>query len=251
MRPTALGRAAEDYLVWLQSHGYAATTVANRRHHLDDLVEFLAERDLTEPRAVSFAALESYQRHLFHHKKRDGSPLSFRTQAQRIIPIKGFFSWMTTQGLIVLDPACGIVLPKAEHRLPEATLSAQEANTVLSGPDVTTALGLRDRAVMEVLYSTAIRRAELIALRLWDIDHERGTVFVRQGKGGRDRYAPIGPRALSWVDRYSELVRPRLVVKETDTLFLSASGGPLEDVPSSVELRWRPYDVQAASSSLL
>ena len=103
---------------------------------------------------------------------------------------------------------------------------------------------------MEVLYSTAIRRAELIALRLWDIDHERGTVFVRQGKGGRDRYAPIGPRALSWVDRYSELVRPRLVVKETDTLFLSASGGPLEDVPSPVELRWRPGDVQAASSLL-
>ena len=227
MRPTALGRAAEDYLMWLSSHGYAQTTVANRRHHLDDLVEFLAERDMAEPKAVSFTALESYQRHLFHHKKRDGAPLSFRTQAQRIIGAKGFFSWMTSHGLIALDPASGIVLPKAEHRLPEATLSAEEADTVLSGPDVTTALGLRDRAVMEVFYSTAIRRAELIALKLWDIDHERGTVFVRQGKGGRDRYTPIGPRALSWVDRYLELVRPRLVVGKTDTLFLSASGAPL------------------------
>ena len=78
-----------------------------------------------------------------------------------------------------------------------------------------------------MLYSTAIRRAELIALKLWDIDHERGTVFVRQGKGGRDRYTPIGPRALSWVDRYLELVRPRLVVDKTDTLFLAASGAPL------------------------
>ena len=227
MRPTALGRAAEDYLMWLSSHGYAQTTVANRRHHLDELVEFLAERDMAEPRAVSFSALESYQRHLFHHKKRDGAPLSFRTQAQRIIGAKGFFSWMTSHGLIALDPASGIVLPKAEHRLPEATLSAEEADAVLSGPDVTTALGLRDRAVMEVLYSTAIRRAELIALKLWDIDHERGTVFVRQGKGGRDRYTPIGPRALSWVDRYLELVRPRLVVDKTDTLFLAVSGAPL------------------------
>jgi integrase/recombinase XerD len=80
---------------------------------------------------------------------------------------------------------------------------------------------------MEVFYSTAIRRAELIALKLWDIDHERGTVFVRQGKGGRDRYTPIGPRALFWVDRYLELVRPGLVVDKTDTLFLSASGAPL------------------------
>jgi len=113
MRPTALGRAAEDYLMWLSSHGYAQTTVANRRHHLDDLVEFLAERDMAEPKAVSFTALESYQRHLFHHKKRDGAPLSFRTQAQRIIGAKGFFSWMTSHGLIALDPASGIVLPKA------------------------------------------------------------------------------------------------------------------------------------------
>jgi integrase/recombinase XerD len=86
---------------------------------------------------------------------------------------------------------------------------------------------VRDRAILEVLYSTAIRRAELIGLRIWDVDHARGTVFVRQGKGARDRHVPIGSRALLWVSRYGDLVRPKLLTKETDGLFLSASGEPL------------------------
>jgi integrase/recombinase XerD len=129
--------------------------------------------------------------------------------------------------VVPIDPAAGIVLPKAEHRLPEATLSADEVEAVLAGPDVTTARGLRDRAILEVLYSTAVRRAELIGLKVQDVDHARSTVFVRQGKGARDRHVPIGPRALSWVSRYADLVRPRLVVRHSDALFLSASGEPL------------------------
>lgn len=223
----ALALAAEEYLGWLAAHGYAETTVAGRAHHLGDLVEFLAGRDITEPRAVTFTALESYQRHLFHHRKANGAPLSFRTQAQRIIPIKSFFAWLASHHYVALDPALGLVLPKAEHRLPEATLSAEEAEAVLAGPDITTALGIRDKSILEVLYSTAIRRAELIGLKLWDVDHARGTLFVRQGKGARDRHVPIGSRALMWVGRYCDLVRPKLVVRETDTLFLSASGEPL------------------------
>ena len=225
MNPLAL--AAEDYLAWLRSHGYAKTTVAGRAHHLTDLVEFLEGRDITRPKDVTFAALESYQRHLFHHRKTNGAPLSFRTQAQRIIPVKAFFAWLASHHHIAVDPAVGLVPPKAEHRLPEATLSAEEAEAVLQGPDVTTALGVRDRAILEVLYSSAIRRAELIGLKIWDVDHARGTLFIRQGKGARDRHVPIGCRALLWVARYGDLVRPKLLVKETDTLFLSASDEPL------------------------
>lgn len=221
---TPLAIAAEEYLGWLASHGYAKSTLAGRARHLTDLVDFLSDLDITEPAAVTFSALESYQRHLFHHRKANGAPLSFRTQAQRIIPAKGFFAWLVGQGRIPVDPAAGITLPKAEHRLPGATLSAEEAEAVLQGPDVTTVLGVRDRAILEVLYSTAIRRAELIGLKLWDVDHARGTLFVRQGKGGRDRHVPIGSRALLWVARYGDLVRPRLLARQTDTLFLSANG---------------------------
>jgi integrase/recombinase XerD len=227
MRKSPLQGAAAEYLADLATHGYATTTVVVRTHHLAGLVDFLADRGIEHPGAVSFAALESYQRHLYCHRKRDGTPLGVSTQAQRLISAKAFFAWLCGRGAIALDPAKGITLPKTGHRLPEATLSACEAEAVLSGPDVTTPLGIRDRAILELLYSSAIRRAELISLRLFDLDHARGTLFVRQGKGGRDRHVPVGERALRWVSHYGELVRPRLLRDATDVLFLSHSGEAL------------------------
>ena len=226
---TSVESAVAEHLDWLAVHGYATTTIHQRRYHLDRLVAFLADIGITTPADVSFAALESYQRHLHRQRNtRTGEPLSFRTQAQRLIPVKALFAWLTSHGHIPLDPAAGLILPKAERRLPEATLSAEEVEAILTGPDVTTPLGLRDRAILEVFYSTAIRRAELIALHSWDVDHARGTLFVRQGKGGKDRHVPIGQRALVWVGHYRDLIRPQLARHpDTGVLFLSASGGPL------------------------
>jgi integrase/recombinase XerD len=86
-------------------------------------------------------------------------------------------------------------------------------------------LGLRDRAVLEVLYSTGVRRSELAHLSLFDLDHERQTLMVRQGKGRRDRFVPLGERARSWVARYLAEVRPALASEPDDgTLFLTADG---------------------------
>lgn len=226
---TPLARAVAEHLDWLAVHGYADTTIRARGYHLAQLVGFLHDLDLTEPPEVTFAALESYQRHIHRSRNsRTGGPLSFRTQAQRLIPVKLFFAWLTARGQLPLDPAAGLQLPKTEHRLPEATLSAEEVEAVLAGPDTTSPLGLRDRAILEVFYSAAIRRAELIHLHVHDLDHARGTLFVRHGKGGKDRHVPIGSRALAWVDRYSDLVRPSLARHpDPGVLFLSATGGPL------------------------
>jgi site-specific recombinase XerD len=217
-----------DHLSWLAAHGYATTTLAGRARHLSCLVSYLAGRGVSNTGTVCFSDLEGYQLHLHLHRKANGEPLSFRTQSQRLIPVKVFFAWAARSGRIALDPAAGMVLPRVEHRLPEATLTAAEVAEVLRVPDVTVPLGVRDRAIMEVLYSSAIRRAELIALRVHDIDRGRKTLFVRQGKGRRDRHVPIGPRALSWVERYEATVRPHLACSpDPGLLFLSASSGPL------------------------
>jgi integrase/recombinase XerD len=93
-------------------------------------------------------------------------------------------------------------MPRPDRRLPEATLSALEMAALLGAPDVSCSLGLRDRAVLEVFYSCALRRGELIALAMRDVDFDRGTVFVRCGKGSKDRYVPIGERALFWLRLY-------------------------------------------------
>ena len=93
-------------------------------------------------------------------------------------------------------------------------------------PDVTDQIGLRDRAMMEVLYSTGMRRVELAGLQLYDTDHDRGTITIREGKGKKDRVVPIGERALHWMGRYVEEVRPDLVVPPDEGfIFLDADSG--------------------------
>ena len=102
----------------------------------------------------------------------------------------------------------------------------EEIERLLSQPDIDTAIGLRNRAIMEVLYSTGIRRAELLDLQMQDVDGTRGLLRVNQGKGQKDRIIPIGERALRWVARYLEEARPELLRRVSDsTLFLSERFG--------------------------
>jgi integrase/recombinase XerD len=225
---SSLDESVSDYLIWLASHGYAAGTVRSRHYYLASLTAFLAGRDVRDVERVTPSLLDSYQRHLFHHKKADGQPLSFRTQSQRLIPVKGLFAWLARSGTIAFDPSISMVLPKTEHRLPEAVLSIDEVESVLAGPDTSTWLGIRDRAILEVFYSTAIRRMELINLHVADIDFARGSLFVRQGKGSRDRFVPIGERARLWVTRYLDDVRPQLEGRVSPpVLFLGTTGSAI------------------------
>jgi integrase/recombinase XerD len=141
--------------------------------------------------------------------------------------VRAFFRWATRQNLLLANPAADLRLPKRPSRLPRYTLSVSEVEKVLEGCDVTTLLGVRDRAVLEVLWATGLRRAEVINLCLWDVQWEKGTVFVRQGKGHKDRVVPISARALSWVRRYVDEVRPRYALPADEgRLFLSDSGLP-------------------------
>jgi len=128
---------------------------------------------------------------------------------------------------ILHNPASELELPRLEHRLPKHVLTVAEVEQVLAQPDIHDPLGLRDRALMETLYSTGMRRLELANLKLYDLDTERGTVTIRQGKGKKDRVIPIGDRAAAWVEKYIREARPRLVVEPDDhTVFLSNAGEP-------------------------
>jgi integrase/recombinase XerD len=225
---TAFESDIDEYLLWLGVHNYAKTTIENRRRYLRYLSSFLAGEGIEEAEAVTYEMLKAYQEQLFGYRKANGQPLNFATQAQRLIPIQQLFSWFRRNGRIPMNPAADLTTPRPDRRLPEATLTAAEMSAVLSCPNVTRPLGLRDRGVLEVFYSCGLRRAELIALTVRDIDFDRGTVFVRYGKGGKDRYVPIGERALFWVRLYLDLARPGFDPQRgTDVLFLSSVGTPL------------------------
>ena len=133
---------------------------------------------------------------------------------------------------------------RLDRRLPRNVLTVKEAEAVLAVPDVQTPTGIRDRAMLEVLYSTGMRRMELMQLQVFDLDAERGTVLIRLGKGKKDRMVPIGERAIAWVEKYRDDVRPELATGADDgTLFLTHLGEAF--TPNRLTQLVREY-VQAA-----
>lgn len=225
---TPMAGAVNDYLAAIGAKGFSPYTVAYRSRSLAHLVAWLADRGVSHPAEVTKPVLERYQRSLFHYRKADGNPLSFRTQNSYLVPVKGLFKWLAQTNRILFNPASELELPKIERRLPRVVLNLPEVEAVLAGADLGEVIGVRDRAIMEVLYSTGVRRSELAHLRLHDLDVDRGTVVIDQGKGRKDRMVPIGERALAWVDRYLIEVRPALVVPPDEgVLFLTVEGNDL------------------------
>lgn len=226
--PEGLQVAIRDFLEWLSVHNYSSVTVKNRERALHRFTLWSAERSLARPSEITKPIVERYQRWLFHYRRPSGAPLSFRSQAQIITGVRGLFRYLARQGRILMNPAADLDLPREEKRLPRAVFTAQEADQVLNQPNVEDLLGLRDRAILETLYSTGIRRSELVNLLVHDLDLNRETLFVRLGKGKKDRVVPIGERAIAWIAKYLYEVRPRLVVEpDPGNLFLSLQGGAI------------------------
>lgn len=242
--PHGLYVLLQAYLDWLRARNYSEATIAGRELFLCSLIDWCGQRGLIRPGEITKPILERYQRYLFHYRKANGDPLSFRSQYNRIVAIRTWFKWLARQNHILTNPASDLELPRLEKRLPKAILSEREAETVLNQPDTTDALGLRDRAILETLYSTGIRRMELINLKLQDIDGERGTLIVRQGKGKKDRMIPIGERAVLWIEKYAADARPEFACgRDEGTLFLSRYGEAMS--PNNLTALVRGYIEQA------
>lgn len=215
----------EDFLTDLSARGYSPATVRARRQALAVFAQWCLDRGLDGPAMVSRPVLVRYQRWLFHYRKADGDPLTFRSQNARLLPVRALFAWCVKNGHLAANPASDLDLPKVEQRLPKAALTAAEAEAVLAVPDERTVSGLRDRVMLEVLYCTGIRRSELARLNVRDIDRDRRTLMVRQGKGKKDRLVPIHHRCITWLEVYLDQARPKLVVEPDDgTLFLTLDG---------------------------
>lgn len=226
--PDSLRATMAGYLESLAVRNYSEATRAARSAGLLRFARWCEERGLLRPAEVTRLLLERYQRHLFYARKPNGHPLSARSQHAMLSALCTYFRWATRQNLLPLNPASELLLPRIGHQLPRDVLSAQQVEKVLAQANVETLEGLRDRAVLEVLWATGLRRRELGRLSVFDINHELGTVFVRYGKGNRDRVVPIGARALQWVRRYIDEVRPRLVLPPDEgVLFLSNAGLPM------------------------
>jgi integrase/recombinase XerD len=222
-----LAAMMERHLQDLRVKNYSEYTVKNRKVHIGFFIQWCHDRGITEPTEVTRPILEHYQRYLFHYRQKNGNPLTFRSQLARLVPLRVWFRWMARQRHILHNPASELELPRLEHRLPKTILTVGEMEQVLAQPNINDPLGLRDRALMETLYSTGMRRLEPANLKLYDLDTERGTVTIRQGKDKKDRVIPIGDRAAAWIEKYLRESRPQLAVEPDDhTVFLSNAGEP-------------------------
>ena len=228
------------HVTWLAVHNFSKTTVEKRALYVKAFALWCIDCDLSSPHVITKPILEAFQRHLFSYRKSDGKPLAWSSQHLHLKEVKQFFSWLAKQNYIPFSPATEIELPKQPKTLPKSILSADEVERILQQPDITTPLGIRDRAIFEVLYSTGIRRAEVCSLHIDNIHVDRQVLFIRQGKGQRDRYVPIGLRALLWIARYVEQAREQLAIDPKErTLFLTQLGAPIN--PDSLTEYGRRY----------
>lgn len=216
------------FLEWSELHGFRPQGIHLRDKSLRRFVAWADERAITRLPDFTLPILERYQQHLFHYRQKNGKPLSFTSQQLLLVPLKAFFKWAARERHILGNPASELLLPKKPASLPRYVLTVAQVESVLNETDASHLGGVRDRAMLEVLYSTGVRRTELASLGLCDWNRS-GTLSVRQGKGGRDRVVPVGARAEAWLTKYVDEVRPELVTPQSgDTLFLTDYGEPFE-----------------------
>ena len=200
--------------IWLEK-GLSVNTLAAYRRDLQALAED-AGKDLFQ---VSEADL------LQVLAKRYGRGLQARSSARWLSCIKGFYRHSLARGRIAADPAAHVEHPRLSKPLP-GTLSEQQVVALLNAPDAETPIGLRDRAMLELLYATGLRISELVSLGLASINLRQGVVRV-VGKGGKERLVPVGQEALAWVARFVRDGRPALFGDRTAALFPSRRGRPM------------------------
>jgi len=220
-----LARRGDAWLDWLESRAYSPRTVGVNFWALRAFLTWAHERALTRPEVITKPILESYQRWLWRYQQASGRPLSVVTQRHRLGAVQKLFAWLCRENLLPSNPAADLTLPrKPAESLPKA-LAREEVAALLAVPDVRDPLGVRDRAILETLYATGLRRSELVSLDLADLDRARSTLTVRKGKGGKDRVVPLGEHAVHWIERYLAECRPRLEVSAREpALFLTGYG---------------------------
>ena len=224
--PGTLQELVPRFLQRLETRGYSAATAEMHRSALRQFLGWCDGLDYHDPTAFTRGRLEAYQLFLFHYRSpRGGKALAINTQLARLGCIRRFFAWLCRDGILPANPASDLDLPRKQARALPKSLSPDEIDRLLALPDTASPFGLRDRTVLELFYSTGVRRTEMTRLEIGDYDPHARTVLVRRGKGGKSRLLPVGGHAAAWLDHYLSEARPLIAFLPAETgLFLSGYG---------------------------
>lgn len=217
----------DKHLEWMITRSFSPFTINQRRHTLSYFLKWCNDRSIDNPNDITRKVLERYRKYVFLYRTRKGRLLSPGTQQLWLVSVRSFFRWLSKEGYMMYNPAADIDLPREGKRLPRNVMSVSEVETVFKQVDLTSPLGVRDRAILETFYSTGMRRFELAQLQVKDLDMCRGVVMIIEGKGKKDRVIPIGERALTWIEKYLSEVRSVLAANahaDEGRLFLGVKG---------------------------
>jgi integrase/recombinase XerD len=195
------------HIKYLKALGRSYYTVRGVRYGLRDFTRFLDKEGIYSLDDLTSEVLEEYQQDLSFRLTARGRLLSLRSQSQLLGVVKGFTRFLKDKDYLLHDPGERLKLPRKPKRLPKTILSKGEVKKLLDAPDLRTNRGYRNRVILEILYDTAIRRAEMRNIKLTDLDLDSGFIRIR-GKGDKERVVPLSRRVSEMTRNYILMVRP-------------------------------------------
>jgi site-specific recombinase XerD len=221
------------YRSFLQRKGYTKQTQESYERQVKAFCAFLKQYypRISTPTAVNKLIITDYHDYLCERRTPGDKPLANKSICLMLIALKSFFSFLVAEDFMAGDPTKALILPKQERRLVRDILTEPEVMKILKSCNRTTPFGLRDRAILELLYATGIRTTELCNLKVMDVDLKDQTVFIDRGKGNISRLVPIGQYASLYIEKYVQNGR-RFFLKtklhDPGCLFLTQFGNPFE-----------------------
>lgn len=222
---------SKKYLLKFEEHlkslNRSERTIENYLYHVRGFFDITENIDIKK---ITVKTLENYVQGLYEYVRPDnGEPYKINTISIKLQSIKRFFEYLEWSNAILVNPATFINVPVPEKNVFNKVLTPGEVNMILEQPKLNTRIGVRDRAILEILYATGIRRRELCHLTIHAPDIKGNTLRINQGKGRKDRVVPMGKHAATFLKRYLKGVRPQLTRNHPDTpcLFVNVTGNPL------------------------
>jgi len=228
---TIFDKLASEFRSYIITKGFVERSIIKYTRELKLFFEWLENRLIKDPNAITKHTIMDYYKEIHNFKGIEGNGWSSSTRHNHLIIIRKFFQFLTQFDYIVKNPTDYIDLPKAETGLPRCLLKDSEAKRILESINLKDELALRDKAIIELLYTTAVRANELCHIEINDVDFEARQIFIREPKGGKSnqRMVPFGVFADRALKDYIENLRPELVNGNSKILFLSKKGNMMNN----------------------
>jgi integrase/recombinase XerD len=228
-------KLVKRFIDHLKARRYADYTISAYSRYLEIFEQYLCDRNISDLKQVTAQVIFDY------HEKIMAEPIALASKALKIRPVRRLFKYLEDTHCLLINPADSLVMIHGRSKNIGTVLTIDEIKRLLNQPDLSLDTGIRDRAVMETFYGTGIRKNELLNLEIFDADLKEKTLYVRKGKGRKERMVPLGKNATRYLKLYLEKARPALSKgsQKEQAMFLNRSGGVLDGNALCASLRLR------------